>query len=524
MLEEILAGILSSIEAISGSAATLGFIGLLLFAVCLFAITRIPRALRDRRSYWFIEIFLFPAVVVTGAAVLTLVLTQVGLSRDVNSPDFVSAVALILTAAYLIDRATNLFIWQGLSRRAGAVVPEIIRTLISAVIYIGGVYVIIAVVYARPVTGLVISSTVMIGILGLALQPVLGDIIAGVSLTIHRPFKVGDWIELEDGAMGKVITTDWRATRILTRHNTVHIIPNGQLSNATIHNYDEPNEAYGFWFQVPVSGTISPKLVVQLLLEAAIKSPSVLDHPAPIARIWDAQEMPVRYLVTVHCREYLAHFNAKSEVLQNAWQLFDRAGFSFAARAMEAELRRGEPAHGSEPQAEEILDEIKLLSPLTRAERQHLVDVGIIRMFAADEAIVVQDDRGDSAFIILAGMVRVHLTNKEEDRGRDIELARLGTYDFFGEMSLLTGAPRSANVTAYTDCKLLEIPNPSMEPILEERPELANELAQLMAERQIRSEMLASGAQQKSMGDILTEYKEAFAQTIRGVFRLGKAQ
>ena len=91
-------------------------------------------------------------------------------------------------------------------------------------------------------------------------------------------------------------------------------------------------------------------------------------------------------------------------------------------------------------------------------------------------------------------------------------------------MSLLTGAPRSANVTAYTDCKLLEIPKPSMEPILEERPELANELAQLMAERQIRSEMLASGAQQKSMGDILTEYKEAFAQTIRGVFRLGKAQ
>ena len=66
------------------------------------------------------------------------------------------------------------------------------QTVVSALIYTGGLYIIIAIIYKQPVTGLVIYSGVLIGVLGLAFQPVLGDIIAGMSLTIERPFVPSD--------------------------------------------------------------------------------------------------------------------------------------------------------------------------------------------------------------------------------------------------------------------------------------------------------------------------------------------
>ena len=117
-------------------------------------------------------------------------------------------------------------------------------------------------------------------------------------------------------------------------------------------------------------------------------------------------------------------------------------------------------------------------------------------------------------------MVRIHRTIEED--ARDIELARLGTFEFFGEMSLLTGPPRFASVTAYTNCKLLKIPKPSLEAILETRPEIADEMAHLMAQRKFNTEIMSSATLPKSMGDLLAEYKTAFSQTIRGFFVLGQ--
>ena len=403
--------------------------------------------------------------------------------------------------------------------RKTSAIPAIVKTVVSALIYTGGLYIIIAIIYKQPVTGLVIYSGVLIGVLGLAFQPVLGDIIAGISLTIERPFVPGDWIQLDGDILGEVVSTDWRATRVLTFHNTVHVIPNGRLSDATIHNLSEPDKSYGFWFLVPVASSISPSLVIQLLTESAIRSNNVHDEPKPHVRISDVKEQPTSYKVFVYVKDYDAHFAAKSEVLENAWQMFDRAGFTFAAREIEGSIWRGQPAQGSEPKFEDVLDEIKLLSPLTKSEKQSLVDAGVVRNYASENTIVVQGDEGNSAFIILAGMVRIHRVIEEEN-GRQLELARLGMFDFFGEMSLLTGAPRFANVTAYTDCKLIEIPKACLETILGKRPELADELAHLMAERKLQSEVLSSENHQKSMGAVLSEYKEIFARTIREFFVL----
>ena len=99
-----------------------------------------------------------------------------------------------------------------------------------------------------------------------------------------------------------------------------------------------------------------------------------------------------------------------------------------------------------------------------------------------------------------------------------MELARLGTYDYFGEMSLLTGENRSATVVAHTECQILEIGKHSFAPLMMARPELTEEIAVIMAERKLKSELMTSEAKKLSVSDRLKSYSDAFASSIRGFF------
>ena len=93
----------------------------------------------------------------------------------------------------------------------------------------------------------------------------------------------------------------------------------------------------------------------------------------------------------------------------------------------------------------------RLVGPLTDAERARLVAASAERLYRAGEAIVRQGDTGDSMFVICRGGARVTVSPGGQ------EVARFGPGGYFGEMSLLTGQPRTATVSAIDDCLLLEI-------------------------------------------------------------------
>ena len=184
--------------------------------------------------------------------------------------------ASILLGAHLLNRAITLFIWEGLLSRKSQAVPRIVWNVINVFVYVAAVYIILSYIFNQPMTGLIVSSGIVVGVLGLSFQPILGDVIAGIGLTIERPFSAGEWIELENGVIGEVVSTDWRATEIVTLKNTTHVIPNSKLSSASIHNYDRPSNFYSFWFFTTVSRSISPELVKRLLLEASLKANLIL--------------------------------------------------------------------------------------------------------------------------------------------------------------------------------------------------------------------------------------------------------
>lgn len=144
----------------------------------------------------------------------------------------------------------------------------------------------------------------------------------------------------------------------------------------------------------------------------------------------------------------------------------------------------GSPGTVGPPRQEPLaaaLGRVDLLASLNSAELQALAAGAAERSFAAGATVIRQGDPGTSMFIIEAGRVAV---TAALGAGGPTTLAELGPGEFFGEMSLLTGAARSATVTAIDETRLIVIDKECLRPMVEGRPELAERLGTALADRE----------------------------------------
>jgi small-conductance mechanosensitive channel len=123
----------------------------------------------------------------------------------------------------------------------GAAAPTLLQTSArTAVLVAGGLLVLdnAGLEIAPLLTALGVGSLAV----GLALQPTLSNFFAGMHLSMSRPIRVGDFIELEDGAQGHVVDVGWRATRLHQLGNNLLVVPNSRLAEMRLTNYSLPEE------------------------------------------------------------------------------------------------------------------------------------------------------------------------------------------------------------------------------------------------------------------------------------------
>jgi small-conductance mechanosensitive channel len=137
----------------------------------------------------------------------------------------------------------NLVAVPGAIRKTAAE-SKLLSDLISASTYVCSALAMLGFVFGLPLQGLVATSGVIAIVLGLALQSTLGDVFSGVSLSIEKPYRIGDQILLEGGAEGEVIEMNWRATRLRNGANDVVVIPNSAIAKLRIQNHSAGNRRY----------------------------------------------------------------------------------------------------------------------------------------------------------------------------------------------------------------------------------------------------------------------------------------
>jgi len=113
------------------------------------------------------------------------------------------------------------------------------------------------------------ASALGIGI-GLGLQDIVKNFVAGIAIMLERSLKVGDFIELEDDLFGEVKAISMRTTLIKTNDNVDILVPNAELSNSRLINWTHNEKIRRFKIPFSVAYGSDKELVKQAALEAAL--------------------------------------------------------------------------------------------------------------------------------------------------------------------------------------------------------------------------------------------------------------
>ncbi len=382
-----------------------------------------------------------------------------------------------------------------LRRWFGRDIPSLLLDVARYVLIIIAVAVILKVVWGEDVTPLIGALGIGGIVLGLALQEPLGNFFNGLALLGERPFSIGDWIRVGDGREGQVEHITWRAVKIRTTDNEYIIYPNSVVSKEKVVNYNLPTRVQACRVSVGTSYDDPPDVVKATIREVLAGVPGVLAEPKPSIYTTAYADFSINYEIKFFIDDYGQVNPIKDRAMSRLWYAFRRRGIEIpfpirhlyhhgapAAAAAEGEPpARGEaaPAKGK-VDVERSLAAVPLFAALSPAEVQTLAAKAALLEFGDGERVIRQGDPGDGLYAIVRGAARV-LVRGENGAEREVAVLKAGSV--FGEMSLLTGDPRTASVDSQGHLEVLVVGKEALSPVLSANPGLAASMAEVVVLR-----------------------------------------
>jgi CRP-like cAMP-binding protein len=217
-------------------------------------------------------------------------------------------------------------------------------------------------------------------------------------------------------------------------------------------------------------------------LEVLHIHPQILQRRQQEVRVKAFNDFSILYELRFWINNHALENKIKSDLLSHAWYNLRRAGIRipFPVR----EVIQAQPASKQIPvsRIEELLSGISLFNPLGEKDRKTLAGRVHTELFGALEEVVQQNTPGNSLYVIAHGKCRIFVTTPDSPMPKPVALLHAG--DFFGEMSLLTGAARNATVVAEEDTECIIVSKDDVKDLLLAKPEIAKELSLVLAERQ----------------------------------------
>ena len=214
------------------------------------------------------------------------------------------------------------------SRQRAIDLPPLLRNVIVFAVYL--IILVVALKVAVPdfsLSPLLVASGVLSLVVGLAFQDVLSNLIAGVTLSVEKPLRRDDWVEI-DGQEGQVVDITWRTTKLRTRQNDYLIFPNRIVAERAMRNVNYPSRAHLQLIEIGLPYSTLPTIAEQLLLEAASRVTGVLRRPKPVVRMRKFDEYSILYWVVIWIEEYDRVWEITSDVNREIFYSLQRHGIS----------------------------------------------------------------------------------------------------------------------------------------------------------------------------------------------------
>jgi len=383
-----------------------------------------------------------------------------------------------LGAAWLTAGFLRAFVVLGRQPRE----TRLVQDLLAALCYVGAFLAVVANVFDMPVRGLLVTSGALAIIIGLALQNSLGDVFSGIILNLERPYRVGDWITVDDTVRGKVIDTDWRATHILTSEGTTAIVPNSVIARSKLVNSSLPTPIHWATVHIRLQPSLTtPAAGCHLLKQVMLGSTHILRTPEPTVIIRDISEEAIDFELSYPVTDVGAISAAQNELFDRVYRAVGATGARFSPRLSLAPAGAAQQSEAVFQAPERLFAGIALFWGLTPAEGTALRSQMQRTEFKPSEVIIKSGTILDELYLLSEGVVAVTV----EAAGSTREVMRLTPGEYFGESSMLTGVPLKREITALTRVVVYKISKAALAPLLKARPAIADQLSQTLAARQL---------------------------------------
>ena len=424
--------------------------------------------------------------------------------------NFLSVTRIILwfVLVVAIIRFFNFLIFSRALRNTSSYeLTTLIRNVVVILIYIIAFFIIFQSQYPTVQLAPLFTGSTIIGIVvGLALQDTLGNLFSGLALQADQPFQIGDVISIPNKGTGVIESISWRGVKIRTFQNKLLVIGNSILGKETVEVAPKNNlNARLVFFNTLY--TDSPAKTIQAIREAVRQIENVSTKIRPIVRIRNLGDNGIDWEIKYWLEDYSKYNTTDSLIRQRVWYVFRRENINFAYPTRTLYIEKDasdEKIVETENTIYERIKEVEIFAPLSEEETEKVADAAHLRVFAPDEAIVQKDQPGGSMFVVHKGSVEIQTV---DEVGNKQIVGTLREGDFFGEMSMLTGEPRSATVIAKEETQVLQIGKFCLKPILDNNPTLIKTLSNIIENRRAMLSETEHQSQEKSSQQNKTVFK-----------------
>lgn len=407
---------------------------------------------------------------------------------------------------YLIIRTIYVFLWRGiLTVDNELLVPQFLVHITNVLVILVVSILFLYFVVGKDVTALAAGAgALLLGIGYLAHTP-LQCVFAGLSFALSPMFRKGDWVSFSGEKVGQIsgVVTDmgWLHVTIRAKEGHLIYVLNILVEDSLVQNFTRPTPHPALETEVTLEYEF-PLSRARELIQAALR-----DVGAALQTFTVNTERYGRFGITylirfvmnpghhhyhdiVHNIHSAVYYRIQQErSLDYGYDKFNSVQSTSVAEKLTTMHQLFSASRTvSLKERQTSIRGMEIFAALGDADITSLAETCGVLAFGPPEHIVKQGDLGDSMFVVFSGQVRVYLTLGK----KEVELVTRGPGGHFGEMALLTGEPRGANVAALSEVVVLEIKKENLKPILQKEPELVSSIAMAVTRMQEEDKALIS--------------------------------
>ena len=437
-----------------------------------------------------------------------------------------------LSGGWLFNRLLGLFFWDLLVGMYTEHHPPKMLVQISGIfVFFLTLSFIAHFVFDEPLTSILVTGGGLTIALGFGIQGLINDLFSSLAIQLDPPFKVGDFINVHhrylesEGLIGRVEETNWRTTRMWTTDRNYIIVPNSYITTQILTNYSMPHSLSRFEMNVTLDFSIPSDRAIRVL-DAAL-----LDSVGPNGPVSSPKPKVILTKVNSDGAVYkLKYFlepaqvsppKARNTINANVLHHLANAGMSPSYDKQDlfiGKMPKRQKSWSDKEDRMHLLSKIDLFKDFSEEMLQAITSSLHLQKFKPEEVLFNQGDDGESLFVLVEGLLEVSL--QEEGKKKHLSFLRPGS--FLGEMALLTGEKRSADVTSSTESLVGELTKESIMSLATENPEVLKKMTAVVAKRRLKNEEIASASGKDLDKAIQKEEKNLMARVTKFFFGKNK--